>query len=265
MQTILRITDLKPPKGLDRWAGWQGRHSLSRFKEVSDHIYHHDGADCVQSHPLIQFRGGRNGFGVCLIDKIDNAIQTELTLLMIDYATENNAKFSVCHQDVGISSSSANQYYWANITIGRPLKSKEDDSLGTRLKHNNRLLEDSDYREEQIKYEIAKGLYAQAFVHVGSGEMNKLDLALIGLPRNTDDYKDAFNDLIEGIEIKSEILLSPAKRITYPKKGDPRGLDHVRSSVEFSMPIDLQGHWSVGRLKHRGEGAILKKWRGEND
>jgi hypothetical protein len=262
----LRINGVLPPDGKTKWTGKIARSVLSNYildsgeQGLSEVFQHTNSGKLIQKQAPIRFGGGRNGFSLTLVYDIEDEVKAKLVMSLIDFASSMGGVLVPCSLECKIQESKQYVHYNSSIVMGRRPRNKEEDKHTYRSTYNKRLLTDEAFLESELKWTITKGIVRQLREYIATGDMSVRAAHILtnigeyrALPGADQLTRDLFEDFMDDIKIHKAFNLSPEKKCL------------PRFSVEFSMPIELYGHWAVGGNNHSGFGHILKLFREQGD
>lgn len=256
-QKVYRVKGITPPEGRERWSAMHARAALaSHADSIESAVFHRDrNGHRLQFPSDIRFTGGKNGFGVTLIQDIDDDDEFSLVKALMHFAVEHGGLLDMNSQLCDIERCSQYVDYHCILVIGKNGKKIKaatyngvdyPERFKSKKDFNMKIITDNDFRDEQIKWEITKGISRQFQRLHAAGHFQLQDAFFLGRVDNGVLNQRSAQLFMDSIELKSVEMLSPAKRFL------------PRFKVNFSMPLNLSGNWAAGKLNNKGYGLLIK-------
>ncbi len=260
-QVMYRVNDVRPPLGSNKWNGMNARVALSQYVDslnddsISTALFHHDGKQNIQAVSSLRYRGGLNGFGITVVDDIDPDLQYSIVKTLMQYAIDNEGTLDVKNLHCDIEKQATDASYHSILVIGRSSKTvkpktKEGVALPSykkdRSDFNLKIRNDESFRDEQIKWEIVKGISRQFQSLFSRGKVSIKQGYFLGRVIDGLLDRDSAQQFMDSMTLKKVEELPPAKRYL------------PRYFVEFKMPVNLSGDWAAGKMNHKGYGHLIK-------
>lgn len=250
-QLLIRVRMPKQNEG-EKISPSHGRMLLSKnVANIPNIIFHKsEGGGNLQYPSPIRFRGGKNSFGVVVVEDIDTETQLALTNAFIQYACEHDGNITVRNIECDIEKTFEDHVYQTSMILGKSnVKGKgsthEGRNTSDKSSFNHRIIEDETFRQEQIVWTIANGLCRQAHRYFNTGQLLREERAFLGRFDYGAANKGSIKELIDGIKLMQVSTQSPVYRYL------------PRYFVKFKMPVRISGDWAVGRMNHKGHGQII--------